>query len=102
MLGAYLSFQFGRWAHTRHVLVPNALPSIVTGLRSAMGIAWMVIVAVEMLSGGAGIGFFVWDQYNAGSLASVTAAILLIGSVGVALDATFQRLNRRVTLEVTR
>lgn len=95
-------FRFGRLTYLRHVLLPNALPGIVTGMRLSMGIAWMVIVAVEMLSGGAGIGFFVWDQYNAGSLASVTAAILLIGAVGVALDATFQRLNRRVTLEVQR
>lgn len=93
-------FRFGRRAYLRHVLVPNALPGMVTGMRLSMGIAWMVIVAVEMLSGGAGIGFFVWDSYNAGSLASVAAAILLIGGVGVALDALFQRLDRRVTLEV--
>lgn len=93
-------FRFGRLTYLRHILVPNALPGMVTGMRLSMGIAWMVIVAVEMLSGGAGIGFFVWDSYNAGSLASVTAAILLIGAVGVALDALFQRLNRRVTLEV--
>jgi nitrate/nitrite transport system permease protein len=90
-------FRFGRIAYLRHVLVPNALPGIVTGMRLSMGIAWMVIVAVEMLSGGAGIGFFVWDSYNAGSLAAVTAAILLIGAVGVALDAVFQRLARMVS-----
>ena len=93
-------FRFGKLAYLRHVLVPNALPGMVTGMRLSMGIAWMVIVAVEMLSGGAGIGFFVWDAYNAGSLAAVTAAILLIGAVGVVLDASFQRLSRRVTLEV--
>ena len=93
-------FRFGKVAYLRHVLIPNALPGMVTGMRLSMGIAWMVIVAVEMLSGGAGIGFFVWDSYNAGSLAAVTAAILLIGVVGVILDASFQRLNRRLTLEV--
>ena len=93
-------FRFGRSTYLRHILVPNALPGMVTGMRLSMGIAWMVIVAVEMLSGGAGIGFFVWDSYNAGSLASVAAAILLIGGVGVTLDALFQRLDRRVTLEV--
>ena len=93
-------FRFGKLTYLRHVLIPNALPGMVTGMRLSMGIAWMVIVAVEMLSGGAGIGFFVWDAYNAGSLAAVTAAILLIGAVGVILDASFQRLNRRVTLEV--
>jgi len=93
-------FRFGRLAYLRHVLIPNALPGMVTGMRLSMGIAWMVIVAVEMLSGGAGIGFFVWDSYNAGSLASVAAAILLIGAVGVVLDHSFQRLDRRVSLEV--
>lgn len=91
-------FRFGRVAYLRHILVPNALGGIVTGMRLSMGIAWMVIVAVEMLSGGAGIGFFVWDSYNAGSLAAVAAAILLIGGVGVVLDAAFQRLGRKVAL----
>jgi len=95
-------FQFGRWAYVRHVLVPNALPSIITGLRSAMGIAWMVIVAVEMMSGTSGIGFFVWDTYNAGNLANVVAAIVLIGAVGIVLDMLFVRLGRLVTLEVKR
>jgi len=92
-------FHFGRLAYVRHVLVPHALPSVVTGLRLSMGIAWMVIVAVEMLSGGSGIGFFVWDSYNGSNLANVTAAILLIGAIGFALDAGFLRLSRRVTLE---
>ncbi len=64
-------FRFGRLAYLRHVLIPNSLPSIVTGLRLSMGIAWMVIVAVEMLSGGVGIGFFVWNAYNALNLAHV-------------------------------
>ncbi len=95
-----LVFCFGRMAYLRHVLLPNALPQIVTGLRQSMGIAWMVIVAVEMLSsGGAGIGFFVWDSYNANNLAAVMAAILLIGAVGLVLDMLFLRLGRRVALE---
>jgi nitrate/nitrite transport system permease protein len=95
-------FKFGRLAYIRYVLIPNALPSIVTGLRSAMGIAWMVIVAVEMMSGSSGIGFFVWDAYNAGRLDNVIAAIVLIGAVGLILDSLFLRLARRVTLEVRR
>jgi nitrate/nitrite transport system permease protein len=85
-------FRFGRIAYVRHVLVPDALPNIVTGLRLSMGVAWMVIVAVEMLSGGTGIGFYVWDAYNASNLAGVTAAIVLIGVVGLALDLLFLRL----------
>jgi nitrate/nitrite transport system permease protein len=67
-----------------------------------MGIAWMVIVAVEMLSGGTGIGSFVWDSYNAGTLAAVMAAIIIIGVVGVALDTVFVSIGRRYTGEVTR
>ncbi|MGH9281763.1 MAG: ABC transporter permease subunit, partial [Acidimicrobiales bacterium] len=95
-----LVFKFGRLAYLRHVLLPNALPQVVTGLRQSMGIAWMVIVAVEMLSsGGAGIGFFVWDSYNASNLAAVIAAILLIGAVGLVLDLLFLRIGKRVALE---
>jgi nitrate/nitrite transport system permease protein len=75
------------------------MPSVVTGLRQSMGIAWMVIVAVEMLSGGAGIGGFVWESYNANNLAAVTGAIAVIGGVGLVLDGAFLRLGRRVALE---
>ena len=87
-------FRFGRVAYLRQVLVPDALPSIVTGLRVSMGIAWMVIVAVEMLSGGVGIGAYVWNEYNALNLAHVICAIVLIGLVGLALDLLFLRLAR--------
>lgn len=89
-------FRFGRVAYLRQVLVPDSLPSIVTGLRVSMGIAWMVIVAVEMLSGGVGIGAYVWTEYNALDLAHVICAILLIGLVGLALDLLFLRLARSV------
>lgn len=92
-------FRFGRWTYFRHVLVPHTLPSIVTGLRLSMGVAWMVIVAGEMLSGGTGIGSFVWTSYNALDLSRVVAAILLIGIVGVVLDAVFLRLARRFVIE---
>jgi nitrate/nitrite transport system permease protein len=95
-------FQFGRIAHVKHVLVPNALPSVVTGLRSAMGIAWMVIVAVEMMGASSGIGFFVWDAYNAGNYRFLIATIIIIGAVGLVLDILFMRLARKVTLEVRR
>lgn len=94
-----LVFRFGKLAYLRHVLLPNALPSVVTGLRQSMGVAWMVIVAVEMLSGGAGIGSFVWESYNVNDLAAVTAAILVIGALGLVLDLAFLGLGRRVALE---
>lgn len=93
-------FRFRRLAYLRHVLLPNALPSVVTGLRLSMGIAWLVIVAVEMLSGSTGVGYYVWDSYNAGNLSQVAAAIVLIGVIGMALDGAFLRLGRRVSEEV--
>jgi nitrate/nitrite transport system permease protein len=93
-------FRFGKVAYLRHVLIPNSLPSIVTGMRVSMGIAWMVIVAVEMLaSGGVGIGAYVWEQYNALNLTSMIAAIVLIGIVGFVLDLVFLRLARAVAIE---
>jgi nitrate/nitrite transport system permease protein len=95
-------FQFGRRAYFRHIVVPHTLPSVVTGLRLSMGVSWMVIVAVEMLSGGTGIGSFVWESYNGGSLPRVVAAIALIGAVGLALDAAFLRIASRVALPEAR
>lgn len=88
-------FHFSRSSYVRHVVVPHSLPSIITGMRLSMGIAWMVIVAAEMLSGNTGIGYFVWNSYNGGSLANVIAAIVLIGGVGVVLDSAFMRLGRK-------
>lgn len=90
-------FRFSQYKYVRHVLLPYSLPSIVTGMRISMGIAWMVIVAVEMLSGANGIGFFVWDSYNADDLASVMAAIILIGIVGLLLDLVFSRILKQFT-----
>jgi len=92
-------FRFGRFAYLRHVLVPNAMPSIITGLRVSMGIGWMVIVAVEMLSGNSGIGYLVWDSYNAGRLDVVVAAIVLIGLIGFAIDSALLWLSRRFAIE---
>jgi nitrate/nitrite transport system permease protein len=89
-------FKFSPWKYLVRVLLPHSLPHIVTGLRLSMGIAWMVIVAAEMLSGGTGIGFFVWDSWNALSLEKVMSAILLIGGVGLVLDRIFYVIGRRL------
>ncbi len=88
-------FKFGRLAYVRHVVIPHSLPAVITGMRLSMGIAWMVIVAAEMLSGNTGIGYFVWNSYNGGSLANVISAIVLIGAVGVLLDTMFMHLARK-------
>jgi nitrate/nitrite transport system permease protein len=95
-------FRFSRWKRIRYVTTPHSLPSILTGMRISMGIAWMVIVAVEMMSGSTGIGFFVWDAYNAGNLSNVLAAVLLIGAVGVVLDLVLHRIHGLTTHEEKR
>jgi len=79
------------------VILPAAAPTILTGMRISMGIAWLVIVAAEMLVGGTGIGYFVWNEWNNLALANVLFAILVIGVVGMALDALFARLQKAVT-----
>jgi nitrate/nitrite transport system permease protein len=79
------------------VILPAAAPTILTGMRISMGIAWLVIVAAEMLVGGTGIGYFVWNEWNNLSLPNVIFAILMIGIVGMLLDLMFARLQRAVT-----
>jgi nitrate/nitrite transport system permease protein len=78
------------------VILPAAAPTIVTGMRISIGIAWLVIVAAEMLVGGPGIGYFVWNEWNNLSITNVIIAILLIGLIGMALDQAMARLQRLV------
>jgi nitrate/nitrite transport system permease protein len=79
------------------VILPAAAPTILTGMRISMGIAWLVIVAAEMLVGGTGIGYFVWNEWNNLSLTNVIFAILVIGVVGMLLDLAFGQLQKAVT-----
>jgi nitrate/nitrite transport system permease protein len=79
------------------VILPAAAPTILTGMRISMGIAWLVIVAAEMLVGGTGIGYFVWNEWNNLSLTNVIFAILVIGIVGMLLDLAFAQLQKVVT-----
>jgi nitrate/nitrite transport system permease protein len=78
------------------VILPAAAPTILTGMRISIGIAWLVIVAAEMLVGGTGIGYFVWNEWNNLSITNVINAILLIGLVGMVLDQMMARLQRLV------
>ena len=94
------AFGFSKWKYLTKVLIPFSLPHIITGLRLSVGVAWLVIVAGEMLSGGMGIGFFVWDSWNALSLEKVISAILIIGIVGLILDRGFSFLEKKVTYDV--
>jgi nitrate/nitrite transport system permease protein len=85
------------WRKAFHVILPAAAPTILTGMRISMGIAWLVIVAAEMLVGGTGIGYFVWNEWNNLSLTNVIFAIFLIGVVGMLLDLAIGRLQKAVT-----
>jgi nitrate/nitrite transport system permease protein len=88
-------FRFSRSRYVRQVLLPYSMGSIVTGLRVSMGVAWMVLVAVEMLAALPGIGGFVWDSYNNSNMPAVASAILFIGVVGFGLDLVLSRLARK-------
>ena len=79
------------------VILPAAAPTILTGMRISMGIAWLVIVAAEMLVGGTGIGYFVWNEWNNLSLTNVLFAIAVIGVMGMLLDLAFAQLQKWVT-----
>ncbi len=81
------------------VILPAAAPTILTGMRISIGIAWLVIVAAEMLVGGTGIGYYVWNEWNNLDLTSVIFSILMIGLVGMLLDTALATVNRLVEYE---
>ncbi len=81
------------------VILPAAAPTILTGMRISIGIAWLVIVAAEMLVGGTGIGYFVWNEWNNLDLTSVIFSILMIGVVGMLLDLLLTFATKLVQYE---
>ena len=86
-----------RWKQLIKVILPASLPYIFTGLRISLGIAWLVIVAVEMLTGGIGIGFFVWDEWSRLNVSSVFLGVFAIGITGLILDYALSTLQAIVT-----
>ena len=80
-----------------HVVLPAAAPTIMTGMRISIGIAWLVIVAAEMLVGGTGIGYFVWNEWNNLSITNVIAAIFFIGLIGMLLDQVLAWISKFVS-----
>src|SRR3954467_4222977 len=68
------------------VMIPSAAPYIFTGLRIGIGLSWLAIVAAEMLTGGVGIGFFIWDAWNSSRLSDIVVALVYIGGIGFVLD----------------
>lgn len=81
------------------VILPAAAPTILTGMRISIGIAWLVIVAAEMLVGGTGIGYYVWNEWNNLDLTSVIFSILMIGIVGMLLDLALTAATKLVQYE---
>ena len=91
------TLEVGTFRRAFTVILPAAAPTILTGMRISIGIAWLVIVAAEMLVGGTGIGYFVWNEWNNLSITNVIVAIVAIGVVGMVLDLILARLARLVT-----
>jgi nitrate/nitrite transport system permease protein len=85
-----------KWRTITRVIVPAALPNIVSGLRISMGISWLVIVAAEMLLG-TGLGYFIWNEWNNLYIPNILVAIIVIGFVGIILDQIFAYAERAVS-----
>ncbi|MBL0925736.1 MAG: nitrate ABC transporter permease [Sphingomonadaceae bacterium] len=78
------------------IMLPATVPHMFTGLRIGVGMSWLAIVAAEMVQGGTGIGFFIWDSYNSSLLSDTIVALIWIGMVGFALDRLVAWIGRRV------
>ena len=87
------------WKVLTKILLPSALPYILTGVRLSIGTAWLVIVAAEMLTGGVGIGFWLWDEWNNLNVPHIIIAIVSIGLVGLLLEQALMALARAFTYE---
>ncbi len=88
------------WTHVRKIVLPSAIPMIFTGLRLSLGIAWMVLIAAEMLSQNPGLGKFVWDEFQNGSsnsLGRIMVAVVVIGLIGFLLDRIMLYLQKKVS-----
>jgi nitrate/nitrite transport system permease protein len=83
------------WKVFTKILFPAVLPYMLTGVRLSMGVAWLVIVAAEMLTGGVGLGFWVWDEWNNLKVENILIAIIVIGVIGLALEQMLILLARR-------
>jgi nitrate/nitrite transport system permease protein len=80
-----------------HIMLPAAAPYIFTGMRIGIGLSWLAIVAAEMLIGGVGMGFFIWDAWNSSRISDIMLALVYVGVVGFCLDRMIAGLGRLVT-----
>ena len=85
------------WEYFVKIMLPAAAPYIFTGLRIGIGLSWLAIVAAEMLIGGVGIGFFIWDAWNSSNLSDIIVALVYVGVVGFLLDRLVALIGRLVT-----
>ncbi len=83
------------WRILTKILIPATLPYVLTGVRLAIGVAWLVIVAAEMLTGGVGIGFWVWDEWNNLKVENILLAIVVIGIIGMLLEWSLLTVAKR-------
>jgi len=93
------TLELGRLATALRIILPTAAPAIVTGMRISIGISWLVIVAAEMLVGGTGVGYFVWNEWNNLDLSAVIVTIVIIGVVGMVLDFGLAKLAQLVSFQ---
>jgi nitrate/nitrite transport system permease protein len=93
--------QLSEWKIFTTILLPATLPHVLTGVRLAVSTAWLVIVAAEMLTGGVGIGFWVWDEWNNLNVNHILIAIVVIGAVGMALEYALMSLARALSYSDT-
>jgi len=84
------------WKIFTRILLPATLPAMLTGIRLSISTAWLVIVAAEMLTGGVGLGFWIWDEWNNLNMEHIIIAIFVVGIVGYALEASLLWLGRRL------
>ena len=87
------------WKIVTKIFFPAVLPYMLTGVRLAVGTAWLVIVAAEMLTGGVGIGFWVWEEWNNLNVKNIIIAIFVIGIVGLVLECMLIKLAMAFALE---
>lgn len=87
--------KLSEWKVFTTILFPSVLPHLMTGIRLSIGVAWLVIVAAEMLTGGVGLGFWVWDEWNNLNVEHIIVAIFVVGLIGLALEQGLMMLARR-------
>lgn len=89
--------RLSEWKIFSKILLPSTLPYLLTGIRLSIGVAWLVIVAAEMLTGGVGLGFWVWDEWNNLNVAHIIIAIFVVGLIGLLLEQVLILLTRMVS-----